>query len=676
MSFLPSRRASLTKTAIAAVATLAVVAPLAAGPASAEPTTTSAASDAAASGSRVLGDDGAPAAAEAQTASARTTDSRTSVAAPEPTTSFRVSTFNVLGADHTAPGGNRRGYETGEVRIGKVVQILANQAIDVVGMQEFQAPQAAKFAELVGTSWQTYPGLDTTAVPPGVDPASCVSCRSISWRTDVWTMVEQRTIAMPYFSGGLTTMPYVLLRNNATGRQVWFFNSHNPADTRGNAAHWRAQGFAMEAALFNELRAAYPGTPVISLGDKNDRANYFCAVAPVANMWSANNGYVDSTGCKSPASAQIDWIMGTTDVFFNGYTRLQDDLVKSASDHPIYFANAVLPPAVAAPTSNVVVIAVAGLSSAMVKSSHTTTKELARMAELGASTMNARTTTERTTPDANLMSLLTGRKVSPSAKGHGVGWKKRLPKTTHAAAGEYISSVFDLTHNNSRRTSFASSRKESSVVLNSWNAKAGGLDPYGPDNGTAKIDQSFIGANDAKVVSWWRTQTKANPAAVNVIELSDPLKVGQKDGFASSEYRAAVTRTDQRIARIRRTVNKTATMGGNTMIVVVGTGGVVPRKGKAKTSLNSYRVPMLVTGPGVQPATDLYWLNAVYANPKRAQVGYGGAQPIRAGDVANLITRALALPPVPGATMGATQQFQAYDPLALTAPPAPRTKRR
>ena len=120
------------------------------------------------------------------TTSATSTTSSTRAAAltvPQttPATFFRPATFNVLGADHTAPGGNRKGWDSGVVRIERVVQLITQNAVDVVGFQEFQPPQAVRFQELVGTSWQTYPGANNLAGP---------SVNSIGWRTDVWTLAR------------------------------------------------------------------------------------------------------------------------------------------------------------------------------------------------------------------------------------------------------------------------------------------------------------------------------------------------------------------------------------------------------------------------------------------------------------------------------------------------------
>src|SRR5687767_612065 len=46
-----------------------------------------------------------------------------------PATFFRVGNFNVLGADHTAPGGNRKGWESGAVRMDRVVSLLQQNTL-------------------------------------------------------------------------------------------------------------------------------------------------------------------------------------------------------------------------------------------------------------------------------------------------------------------------------------------------------------------------------------------------------------------------------------------------------------------------------------------------------------------------------------------------------------------
>ncbi|MDR7251441.1 hypothetical protein J2X46_000413 [Nocardioides sp. BE266] len=596
--------------------------------------------------------DEAPATAERGVEKAASTAVQTT-----PATFFRAATFNVLGADHTAKGGNRKGWESGVVRMERVVSLLGSQDLDVVGFQEFQPPQAQRFAELMGASWQTYPGLDTSTGAPSVN--------SIGWRTDTWQLLEARTLPIPYFDGAPSRMPAVLLQNLDTGRRAWFFNTHNPADTRGNAQQWRNAGFAMEVALANELRTNYPDAPFISFGDKNERDEYYCAVAPGANLWSASGGYVEGTTCSPPGGGAIDWIMGTKDVFFNGYTRVWNDYVSKTSDHPLYTTNVVVPASAPVTAEHVVVVAVPGLTSTVVRGLGSKAAELDRMVTNGASTMNARTVKENTGPDANLVSVITGRRVFPKAGGHGVGSSGRKASTVHAAAGQYVSSIFDLAHNNSLRTSFVASRPDAQLVRRSWNKKSGGKDPYGVDNGTAKFDKATVLRDDSKSVAWWKSKVARRPFDLSVIELSGALKEGQRGGYTGEAYQRSVKKISQKVAAIRRGIAAQPEMKGTTLLVVVGTSGAQKAKGSSTSWAESYRVPMWVTGPGVPPGDDLYGLNPSLSSPSKSQPNYSGIQPIRTGDVANLVTRVLRLPPVPGSTMGGDQRFQIFDPASL-----------
>ena len=64
------------------------------------------------------------------------------VAAVSGPTSFRVSSFNILGYDHTTGGrGSKKGYADGAQRMKWAVQILKSEDVDVVGLQEFQPQQ-------------------------------------------------------------------------------------------------------------------------------------------------------------------------------------------------------------------------------------------------------------------------------------------------------------------------------------------------------------------------------------------------------------------------------------------------------------------------------------------------------------------------------------------------------
>lgn len=240
------------------------------------------------------------------------------------TTSFRVSSFNVLGAAHTAKGGNKPGFGTGATRMRWTMGLLNGAGITVAGLQEFEPPQLATFNQ-VAPVWNAWP---TTR--PGLSNA-------VVWRGDVWEMVEGGTIPIPYFHGQLRPMPYVLLRHRVTGGTVWFANFHNPANARGPAARWRAAAVAKEAALVNSLSAN--GTPVILTGDMNDRAPFYCSMTARTQMHAANGG-APGAPCQPPGDMGIDWIMGSPAVSFTSHTRVRSGLVARTSDHPLVWAEA------------------------------------------------------------------------------------------------------------------------------------------------------------------------------------------------------------------------------------------------------------------------------------------------------------------------------------------------
>ena len=246
------------------------------------------------------------------------------------TATFRVSSFNVLGWSHTQPWGNKPRMASGETRMEWTTQLLANNGVQVVGMQEMQPQQQAKFREIQGSSWDLFPG-DTLNKIDGHN--------SIAWRTDTWELVEANTLAVPYFHGAKVQMPYILLRNIATDRLVWFANFHNPANTKaaGNQVQWRAQARILEVGLANKLWES--GVPLVVTGDMNETQPYFCALTTQSPMKSASGGSWGSSVCSPPARMKIDWIFGSNDVAFTNYRVKDGTLVDKASDHPMILAD-------------------------------------------------------------------------------------------------------------------------------------------------------------------------------------------------------------------------------------------------------------------------------------------------------------------------------------------------
>jgi hypothetical protein len=245
-----------------------------------------------------------------------------------PPTTFTVSSFNVLGAGHTAARG---GMGPGVARMHSAVGLLLSNDVSVAGLQEFQEPQYRTFEGLVGGTYDAYPGLSL-----GVQPVQ----NSIIWRKADWSLVEAHTIAIPYFHGNRVPMPYVLLRNLHTGTEVWFYNSHNPADAYGPAGHWRAIATSIEANLARTLTA--DGTPMIVTGDMNDREPFACPFASGTGMHSADGAYY-SGGCHLPARMNVDWIFGSSTLDFSSFVTDRSTQTRRISDHPMVRSDVTVP---------------------------------------------------------------------------------------------------------------------------------------------------------------------------------------------------------------------------------------------------------------------------------------------------------------------------------------------
>lgn len=237
---------------------------------------------------------------------------------------FRVSTYNVLGDSHTRPGGKRSGWADARTRMGWQVDAINNAGLDVVGFQEFQPAQLDAFMSMTGGQWGMSKGDKDNRV---------------AWRRSAFDVVTERALTIPYFYGNKRQMPYVLLQHRASGQRVWVLSAHNPADVRGNAAHWRAEAVRREAALANELMQ--DGTPVIFAGDMNDRETYLCDTVKQTALHSASGGSAGilSGPCQTPKPQPVDWLMGSPTVNFSGY-QADQSLLGKASDHPMVYATA------------------------------------------------------------------------------------------------------------------------------------------------------------------------------------------------------------------------------------------------------------------------------------------------------------------------------------------------
>lgn len=250
-------------------------------------------------------------------------------AAQVPSATFRVATFNILGASHS-DGGNKARYDSGVVRARRAAAALQRVGVSVVGLQEYEPRQHAAFGNSSG--WNVYPGMRLGK--KGVR-------NSIAWDPTVWSEVTARHDMTPYFRGNLVPLPYVLLEHRETARRAWFISIHNPISSRkrGNNARWRDVATRKQAALMSRLRAE-TGYPVFLAGDFNERREAFCKVTAGGTAVAANGGS-GGPPCRPPGNSKIDWLFATPDVTFSGYVR-DASVIGHISDHALYHAVATL----------------------------------------------------------------------------------------------------------------------------------------------------------------------------------------------------------------------------------------------------------------------------------------------------------------------------------------------
>jgi hypothetical protein len=250
---------------------------------------------------------------------------------PPPSLDFVISSLNVLGNSHTAAHGTHARFASGRDRARGVARLLAIHHVDVVGLQELQTPQLRALMRDTGGAYDVYPGLAL---------GSRGTENSIAWRTSTWELVKPGAVSIPYFNGHSRPMPYVLLRNKATGLEAYFANFHNPADTRQFHKQQRFRNAAtnVQIALVNHL-IDQTHKPVFVTGDMNERAEYFCRLTGATAMNAARGGSNKGT-CRPDNPRAIDWIFGSPDATFSDYGEDRSRLVRRTTDHPMVYSRA------------------------------------------------------------------------------------------------------------------------------------------------------------------------------------------------------------------------------------------------------------------------------------------------------------------------------------------------
>jgi Endonuclease/Exonuclease/phosphatase family len=231
--------------------------------------------------------------------------------------SFRIGSFNVLGSQHTAKGGDRQKFPPASVRTPAAAALVAKHGVDVLGTQELQDDQLRSLQARTGMA--AYPGFAW-----GVKETD----NSILWDPGVFEFVSGSSFRLTFMSRS-RPQPIVKLRHKATGQEFYVVNTH-PSAGGGKYAAQRRAGQSILVGIVRNLKAS--GLPVFVTGDMNDRQAFYCNVVPAAGL-SAPNGGSYGSGCHPPPSPlPVDWVVGTG-ASWSGYWRDTAPVDRRISDH-------------------------------------------------------------------------------------------------------------------------------------------------------------------------------------------------------------------------------------------------------------------------------------------------------------------------------------------------------
>ncbi|MBF4161889.1 endonuclease/exonuclease/phosphatase family protein [Nocardioides acrostichi] len=239
-----------------------------------------------------------------------------------------IATFNVLGSNHTAPGGDRPNLPPASVRTPGAIGAIRAHGSDIVGMQELKPDQLGAITGALG--YAAYPGTSIGDTD-----------NSIIWNPSMYELVEGSTFPVVFMSRS-RPQTIVKLRDKATGREFYVINMHPSAGHDPHNTSTRLAGYSAAVSQINRLKAT--GLPVFITGDMNDRAAFFCRVLTPTHMVAAVGGSTAS-GCRPPGRMPVDWVAGSAPTTFGNYSIDESVPARRISDHYYVSATASVPPA-------------------------------------------------------------------------------------------------------------------------------------------------------------------------------------------------------------------------------------------------------------------------------------------------------------------------------------------
>jgi len=235
---------------------------------------------------------------------------------------FNLVSLNVLGSNHTSPRTDASEFSPARIRSEWMIDYLRSIDASVVGFQEIQRDQMTWFTGGASSTYDVWPG--TSEEGDGLQT-------TIAWKKADWRLVETDLVTIPFINQ-TRDMPLVKLEHRNTGRHIWVMNIHNaPQD------YQEQRNVALRREIDRLKQVTGKGDPVFLVGDFNERQRAFCEVTGELDFVAPRGGSHEGDTCKPPSAGlvRIDWIFGSKNVDYSGYTEDVSPLVKLITDHSV-----------------------------------------------------------------------------------------------------------------------------------------------------------------------------------------------------------------------------------------------------------------------------------------------------------------------------------------------------
>ena len=242
-----------------------------------------------------------------------------------------ITSFNVLGSNHTQPGGGALNYAPARIRTEWTANMLQSQSADIIAFQELKVDQYSQLQETLAPTYAFYPSSPE---------AGKVVWQSVMWDTSQWEFVAAKDISVPVI-GTTRPNPMVRLRSKLTGRNVWVFNVHN--SSKNTPERQRERNAAVKIEIAKILQQRKRKIPVVFLGDMNERKVVFCKVVRQTDLKAVTGGYATRKKCVPPRKMHLDWIFVSPEFKVHSAAFDRSPGVTRITDHSVLTSTTSIP---------------------------------------------------------------------------------------------------------------------------------------------------------------------------------------------------------------------------------------------------------------------------------------------------------------------------------------------